>query len=63
MPVRLGAPQDIAGLNDIVRNPIYSTGVGLLQYGMLEQKKQGGRASRTSPGFFARIKQWFQGNF
>lgn len=63
MPVRLGSPQNIAGLNDIVRNPIYSTGVGLLQYGMQEQKKQGGRASRTSPGFFARIKQWFQGNF
>ena len=63
MPVRLGAPQDTAGLGDIARNPIYSTGVGLLQYGMQEQKRQGGRASRSSPGIFQRIKQWFQGNF
>ena len=30
-PVSLGAPQDVAGLKDIVRNPIYATGVGLLQ--------------------------------
>ncbi|HEY7771859.1 MAG TPA: cell division protein FtsA, partial [Marinagarivorans sp.] len=30
MPVRLGAPQNISGLRDIVNNPIYSTGVGLL---------------------------------
>lgn len=31
MPVRIGSPQDIKGLTDIVNNPIYSTGVGLLQ--------------------------------
>jgi cell division protein FtsA len=64
MPVRLGLPQDVAGLNDIVRNPIYSTGVGLLQYGMKQQKKQSNnRQGRSSPGFVHRIKQWFQGNF
>ncbi|MDP4660637.1 MAG: cell division protein FtsA, partial [OM182 bacterium] len=28
-PVRIGAPHNVAGLADIVRNPIYSTGVGL----------------------------------
>ncbi len=63
MPVRLGLPQDVAGLNDIVRNPIYSTGVGLLQYGMKQQKKQSNRQGRSSPGLIHRIKQWFQGNF
>jgi cell division protein FtsA len=64
MPVRLGLPQDVAGLNDIVRNPIYSTGVGLLQYGMKQQKKQSNnRTGRSAPGFVHRIKQWFQGNF
>nr|MCH9783189.1 cell division protein FtsA [Gammaproteobacteria bacterium] len=30
MPVRLGTPQGVAGLTDVVRNPIYSTSVGLL---------------------------------
>ena len=33
MPVRVGDPQTVLGLNDIVRNPIYATGVGLLMYG------------------------------
>src|SRR6187402_3586193 len=38
MPVRLGAPQNIRGLSDIVNNPIYSTGVGLLIYAMKQQQ-------------------------
>ena len=33
MPVQSGCPRRSPGLTDIVRNPIYSTGVGLLQYG------------------------------
>jgi len=33
MPVRLGIPQHIIGLTDVVANPIHSTGVGLLLYG------------------------------
>src|SRR5690606_39898173 len=32
MPVRLGAPQHVDGLSDVVRNPIHATGVGLLLY-------------------------------
>ena len=31
MPVRVGYPQAVQGLTDIVRNPIYATSVGLLQ--------------------------------
>src|SRR3954449_7105101 len=33
MAVRLGIPQHISGLVDVVSNPIHSTGVGLLLYG------------------------------
>ena len=33
MPVRLGIPQYVTGLVDVVRNPIYATGVGLLLFG------------------------------
>ena len=33
MPVRLGLPQGVSGLVDVVRNPIHSTGVGLLLFG------------------------------
>lgn len=61
MPVRLGCPQNIQGLSDIVNNPIYSTGVGLLLYG-LEQQREGGRAqqSEKGEGFISRIKAWFK---
>ena len=37
-PVRIGIPQNVKGLSDIVRNPIYSTGVGLLLYGVKQQQ-------------------------
>ena len=33
VPVRLGVPQYVEGLVDVVRNPIHATGVGLLIYG------------------------------
>tara|TARA_R110000787_G_scaffold73534_1_gene163958 strand:+ start:655 stop:1887 length:1233 start_codon:yes stop_codon:yes gene_type:complete len=61
MPVRLGCPQGIRGLTDIVNNPIYSTGVGLLLYGM-QQRRRGGKVSKgkTDGGLLGRIKRWFQ---
>lgn len=65
IPVRIGTPQDITGLTDIVRNPIYSTGVGLLQYG-LKQQQPGvikGNKQKNAAGFFGRAKDWFQNNF
>ena len=43
MPVRLGVPQHVRGLGDVVRNPIHSTGVGLA--GLREE--QSGAKSRT----------------
>ena len=46
MPVRVGVPQSVMGLTDIVRNPIYSTGVGLLQYGAGRQNESLPRGSR-----------------
>src|SRR5690606_17162144 len=38
LPVRRGPPQDIRGLTDIVNNPTYPTGVGLLLYGMQQHR-------------------------
>ena len=66
MPVRIGAPQGIRGLTDIVRNPIYSTGVGLLQYGSQHQENGGLAAARSSASgenLFARVKAWLRSNF
>jgi cell division protein FtsA len=65
MPVRLGAPQSVTGLGEVVRNPIYSTGVGLLLFG---HRNASARVSEgvSEGGFKAvwdRMKSWFQGNF
>ncbi len=65
MPVRQGTPQYISGLVDVVRNPIYSTGVGLLLFGHQNRALREAE-SRMSGGFnsvWRRMKSWFQGNF
>jgi len=69
MPVRLGAPQNIRGLVDIVSNPIHSTGVGLLLYGLRQHlngnrvpKGQSREKSQLWDAWLSRIKGWFQGN-
>lgn len=63
-PVRIGAPHNVAGLADIVRNPIYSTGVGLLLYGLKQFQEQGGIVAQGDPQvtLVGRVKSWFQGN-
>jgi cell division protein FtsA len=33
IPVRVGVPMGIVGLNELVESPIYATGVGLVKYG------------------------------
>lgn len=62
MPVRLGAPTNVKGLKDIVANPIYSTGVGLLMYGM-EKTNDGQPTLEYKEDTFDRIKGWFRRNF
>ncbi|KAF3981606.1 MAG: cell division protein FtsA [Methylococcales symbiont of Hymedesmia sp. n. MRB-2018] len=62
MPVRMGMPQHVTGLTDVVQNPVYSTGVGLLLYGSEHQGRVGGKNSDRQ-GLWAKIKNWFQGNF
>lgn len=61
-PVRIGAPEHVVGLTDVIRNPIYSTGVGLLLYGKDRLSAVGGMDD-VGEGLFARIKNWVQGNF
>lgn len=64
-PVRLGMPQDVAGLVDVVRNPIFATGVGLLLFG--HKNTHGGshplKGDSSIKGVWERMKSWFQGNF
>ncbi len=61
MPVRLGAPTNISGLRDIVDNPIYSTGVGLLMYG-LQQHNQGNASNYNGEHWWEKLKSWLRGS-
>ena len=62
-PVNLAAPASTAGLADIVRNPIYATGVGLLLYGKEQQEQSRRRNGRAlGGGMLARMKQWLGDN-
>ncbi len=65
MPVRIGKPHHIVGLSDIVHNPIYATGMGLLIYGMRQRQNQRevGLNQPSMNTLWARMKSWFQGNF
>ena len=67
MPVRVGYPQAVQGLNDIVRNPIYATGVGLLMYGLENQDDVGRPAARSGGSgegnWLDRARGWIQNNF
>ncbi|OPY64990.1 MAG: Cell division protein FtsA [Syntrophorhabdaceae bacterium PtaU1.Bin034] len=49
LPVRKGNPIGIGGLVDVVNNPIYATGVGLILHGLQEDKwKKGGYEKRET---------------
>jgi cell division protein FtsA len=66
MPVRLGVPQYVSGLVDVVSNPIHATGVGLLLYAKSNLDLQRAEAPLLAGGMktiFERMKAWFQGNF
>ena len=63
MPVRIGTPTGVKGLSDIVNNPIYSTGVGLLHFAVQEQMKDGLKETKNhdGKGILEKIKDFFQG--
>jgi cell division protein FtsA len=63
MPVRLGMPQFVKGLGEVVRNPIHATGVGILIYA--RDKAERGVDVAVRGGLrevWSRMKAWFQDN-
>lgn len=61
MPVRIGIPQYVAGLAEIVGNPVHATGIGLLLLGSREELAGGGRTllpSGRGAGLIKRFKSW-----
>jgi cell division protein FtsA len=67
-PVRVGLPTRVGGLQDVVRDPMYATGVGLVVYGA--NHGRGLPYSRfriRDESIFRRVRQrmreWFHGEF
>jgi len=62
LPVKIGIPKKIGGLTDIVQDPIYATGVGLILYGF-EKKNQVLIKKARGVGVFdalqKRFEDWF----
>jgi cell division protein FtsA len=64
LPVRRGLPRDVTGPQEVVRNPIYATAVGLLLFGNETRPGRPGLVPRVGrKGWWTRIKSWFQGSF
>jgi|UPI0004839B4F cell division protein FtsA len=73
MPVRLARPQGVRGMEDLLSNPIYATGIGLLHYARadhgpaeperIQQEADVKIKGVSGPGLLHRIKAWLQGNF
>ncbi|BCX88015.1 cell division protein FtsA [Methylomarinovum tepidoasis] len=64
MPVRLGMPRHVTGLTDVIRNPAYATGVGLLLFGRQHQRLPGLDDEVSGlRALWRRMCRWFQGNF
>jgi cell division protein FtsA len=65
MPVRLACPQAVSGMTEVVNNPIYATGVGLLIHGFRQMDL--GRTpvlkGENASTLFERMKAWFTGHF
>ena len=59
MPVCLASPRAVAGLADIVGDPVYATAVGLLLYGRDHQMSDAGRR-RFGGGIVKKARKWLQ---
>lgn len=62
LPTRLGRPQRIGGLVDVVNNPMYATGVGLVLFGARNRGPKDFRSTEKNlfNRVLARMKRWFK---
>ncbi|MGL4366833.1 MAG: cell division protein FtsA [Brevinemataceae bacterium] len=63
LPVRVGSPINLRGLNEFVRNPSLSTAVGLSLYGLQHKPQIGSMSSPDEDKNFQNIVQRIQGWF
>jgi len=60
MPVRRGSPMGIGGIKDVVNDPMFATGVGLVIYGSKNVSKESLRKAESSvfAEWIGRFKKW-----
>ena len=64
MPVRIGVPQYVTGLGEVISNPVHATGVGLLLWGaQVEHPRRSLLPTARVGGVFNRLRNWFRGEF
>ena len=64
MPVRVGIPQHVTGLGEVVGNPVHATGVGLLLMGsQIENPRRPVISTGRAGSFFNQLKNWYRGQF
>ncbi len=64
MPVRVGIPQYVSGLGEVISNPVHATGVGLLLWGsQIEHPRRPTLPSGRVGSALGKLKRWFKGEF
>jgi cell division protein FtsA len=65
LPVRQGLPNYEGSLSEVIKNPIYSTGIGLAQFGHANRghPRPGIKQKGSLATLLERMKGWFTGSF
>ena len=63
MPVRIGVPQHVAGMGEVVGDPEYAVGTGLLLWGSRIEQRRPTLVGSRAYGFLERVRNWYRGEF
>ncbi|HEY2345265.1 MAG TPA: cell division protein FtsA [Xanthomonadaceae bacterium] len=64
MPVRMGIPQHVSGLGEVVGNPVHASGVGLLLWGsQIEHPRRPVVPTGKVGSMFSKMRNWYRGQF
>lgn len=65
MPVRVGVPHGVTGMEEVIHNPIYATGIGLLLYAHQQRHERRPELmfKEGMKGMLERMRQWLQGTW
>ncbi len=63
-PVRLGFPEAVGGLADVIHSPVFATGIGLLSYAARRHATEAEKSEGLSlKDAFVRVRKWFKDLF